>query len=41
MAPDIDTLSQPLSLDAPAGPDLSYDNGRQAIEQAHQYWLNV
>lgn len=34
MAPDIDTLSQPLSLDAPAGPDLSYDNGRQAIEQA-------
>lgn len=31
---DDETLLSPVSIDAPAGPDLSYDPGRQAIEQA-------
>ncbi len=31
---DHEALLTPLSEDAPAGPDLSYDSGREAIEQA-------
>ena len=31
---DRDALLQPVSDDAPAGPDLSYDPGRETIEQA-------
>lgn len=31
---DHETLLRPVSDDAPAGPDLSYDPGREAIEQA-------
>lgn len=32
--PDVDLLLEPVSLDDPVGPDLSYDAGRQTIEQA-------
>ncbi len=31
---DIETLLQPVSDDAPAGPDMSYDAARETIEQA-------
>ncbi len=31
---DRETLLQPVSDDAPAGPDLSYDPAREGIEQA-------
>ena len=36
MAVDVDPLVAPLSDDAPAGPDLSYDGARQEIEAAFE-----
>lgn len=36
MAIDVEALVGPLSADAPAGPDLSYDSERQQIENAFE-----
>ncbi len=36
MALNLETLLAPVSDDQPAGPDLSYSNERQQIEQAFE-----
>ncbi len=41
MALDLEKLLAPVSEDEPAGPDLSYDNGRYAIEQAFETEVSI
>ena len=41
MALDLDQLLAPVSEDEPAGPDLAYDAGRQAIEQAFETSISI
>jgi len=41
MALDVEKLLAPVSEDEPAGPDLAYDAGRQAIEQAFETSISI
>lgn len=41
MALDLDQLLAPVSEDEPAGPDLSYDNGRYEIEQVFETEISI